>query len=93
MRLLKKPATLILLSMLTIQGLSAKNILIKLTEADKISEITQLSDATEVRDMGNNIYLLKFSEDKDISKICKKLVSYPMVEYAHPDRIKTIRKR
>ena len=93
MRQSKTLGSLFIYSIAILGYVNAGNILVKLYNPNDISKVVKISDANMAKSLGGGIYLLELPSDKNVTMECKRLSSNKSVVYAHPDRIKTIRKR
>ncbi len=78
---------------LLVYSLNGGDILIKLKNPDDVSNIDNITNPISIKNLGGGIYLLKLPNNVNITKESKRLSSHPSIIYAHPDRIKTFRKR
>ena len=69
------------------------NILLKIKPNSDILAIVDTVNAKDFKNLGSNIYLLKFDSDKNLTKVSKSIQSNDNVVYAYPDKIRNIRKR
>ena len=75
-------------------GLSyANNLLVKVKPNSDISNIASMVDAKEFKNLGSNIYLLKFSSDRNLTIISKTLKAIDNIIYTQPDKVRSLRER